>query len=194
MANEIAALRTAWEETKAAWETDYKKTVKDSEDQKKEFGTALGQTKEKLAKIDETIVNYEKKWEEYQASQKAKEALIKALEDSILELKRLPNGDRNKNSEIKAELAKFYSEEKAFSRFIRSGEERMKEPELKALATDADTQGGFLMSPNMIGTMVELNVLYSPIRQVANVVTILDWRRARGPEGGIDGIRGWMGQ
>lgn len=195
MANEIAALKTAWEETKSAFDGDFKKVVSQLDLQKKEYGDGLGQTKEKIANIEKVFGDYEKKWEEFAAQKKASEAAVKALEDSVLELKRLPTGDRNKHPEIKSELAKFYSEEKAFAKFIRSGEERMKEPDIKALATDADTQGGFLMSPNMIGTMVELNVLYSPIRQVANVLTISTGDALEIPkEGSTVFSAGWVGE
>ena len=177
---EVKDLKKAWEDTKNLLENEFKAAVKTGEAERKKFGEELGQTKEKHAKMELTIQTYEKAWEEKKAKDAALEAKAAAIEaklaiaeSAILELKRLPAGGKTQGrTSLRPELKKFFSEEKAFSKFMATGEEWMSQDERKALATDSDVSGGFLTTEEMANTIIELNVLYSPIRQVADVMTI----------------------
>lgn len=170
--SETAELRKAWEEAKHLVESEFKVAVAQGKEETKSLGTQLGLTKEKLDKMEGAFQAYEKRWEEHNAKTVAAEQKAAQLEAAIAELRRPLNGTADGKPATPEELKKFYSDSKSFSRFMRIGEEKMKEVELKGLATDSDAAGGFLVPDNMAQTMIELNVLYSPIRQVADVLTI----------------------
>lgn len=170
--SETAELKKAWEDTKTVWENEFKKAALTAADEKKSFGQELGLTKEKLVRMEEVIAKYDLKWEEKRAKEAAMEAKAAALEAAILDLK-LPRSPGGKSEmDVRPELRKFFSESKSFDRFLKVGEEKMAEAETKGLATDSSTAGGFLLPTEMSSTMIELNVLYSPIRQIADVMTI----------------------
>jgi len=168
----IQGLRDSYDETKRAFDNDFKKLAKRQDDEKSEYGVALGQTKESLAKIEVSINKYEDLWQKQIAKEQEVLAKQKLLEEEILTLKRVGAGVKSGGKEISPEFAKFYSEAKNFSKMIRVGEERMNGEEVKALATDTQAGGGFLVPQNMANTIIRLNVLYSPVRSVADVMTI----------------------
>ncbi len=61
---------------------------------------------------------------------------------------------------------------KAFSGYIRKNSAGSSETELKSLLSGSDLDGGFAVTPDMSGNIVKLIYETSPMRQVANVVTI----------------------
>lgn len=164
-------LRKAWEEAKHLVESEFKVAVAQGKEESKKLGDQLGLTKEKLAKMEDAFQVYEKAWEEHRAKQVAQEQKAAAMEAAIAELRR-PLAGAATGKEMPEELKKFYSERKAFNKFLRIGEEKMQDAEVKALATDSDVAGGFLVPEEMMTTVIELNVLYSPVRQVADVISI----------------------
>ncbi len=64
------------------------------------------------------------------------------------------------------------AEEKAFDRYVRKGERGMSDAELKTLATDNDTEGGFMVPAPMRGRLIELLREASPVRAEVSVETI----------------------
>lgn len=60
----------------------------------------------------------------------------------------------------------------AFLKYLRKGEQKMDEVELKALSVDSNTDGGFLVRPELASRIVEKIFETSPLRQLGSVVTI----------------------
>lgn len=63
-------------------------------------------------------------------------------------------------------------ETKAFCQYARKGEKGMSPEETKALVTDSDPDGGYLMPTNMATRIIQRLEEVSPIRELADVVTI----------------------
>jgi HK97 family phage major capsid protein len=70
--------------------------------------------------------------------------------------------DGDKNAEHKA----------AFLKFLRKGEQGLTDAEKKFMATDSDSDGGFLVMPEQSSEIVKKVFESSPMRQVASVQTI----------------------
>lgn len=66
----------------------------------------------------------------------------------------------------------FASYEKALKSWMRNGDNALEAAELKALSVGSDPDGGYTVTPDMSGRMVEKLFETSPIRQVASVQTI----------------------
>lgn len=70
-------------------------------------------------------------------------------------------------------------EQKAFVQYLRRGAEHMPAEEAKALEVSTDTAGGYTVVPQVQNSIVEYLIEYSPIRTVANVVSLssnqLEW-------------------
>jgi len=61
---------------------------------------------------------------------------------------------------------------KAFDAYLRKGRERITPDEVKALATDSDSDGGYLVNPTVNSQIIGLITEMSPIRSYADVQTI----------------------
>ena len=60
----------------------------------------------------------------------------------------------------------------AFNKFLRKGDDRMSPEELKALSVGSDPDGGYLVLPQMSSEIVKKVYESSPMRQLADVITI----------------------
>jgi len=170
---DIKELKDSFDEIKNLFESEFKAAVEKGDVERKKVGDQLGQTKEKLAKMEETFSKHDKLWDTYKAEKAAQEAKMKALEELLAEGLRPPaSGEAKADEEIHESLKPYFSENKHWNKFLRKGEERLTPDEFKSLATDNAASGGFLMPYNQAQQVIELNVLSSPIRQIASVETI----------------------
>lgn len=161
-------LKTIYEDMRRTWE-QFKGELDGANAERKTFGDQLGQTKEKLAKM---------------------EAHFQALEDgqkSILETKQIQDQLKKDAEEFKEFMARQTrpgrepspsntetrkgSDAKAFSAWLRKGEYLSPE-EIKGLATDSDSAGGYLLPVNLLNQIIELNVLLSPVRPICTTQMI----------------------
>jgi len=78
------------------------------------------------------------------------------------------------------------AEMKAWAKFIRKGEEKMVPEELKSLATDSDTDGGFTVPAPQEAAMVTLLRQVSSVESVATVTTIGSGNALKIPKEGSD--------
>lgn len=84
-------------------------------------------------------------------------------------------------------------EVKAFTSWLRKG--IVAPDEAKALATDDQTDGGYLVPSQMRSTIIELLAEYSPIRSLASVETISLGNTLKIPkEGATAFAAGWVGE
>jgi HK97 family phage major capsid protein len=193
--SDIKELKDSFEKVKNLYETEFKSAVLKGQEESRRVGDQLGTTKEKLAAMEVTISKYDAEWEKHRGEKAALEAKVKALEAFAADQTRPKAEVKDPMNSVKPEMQKFYSDIKAFSNFIHVGEERMTNEEHKALATDADTTGGYLMPINMATQMIELNVLSSPIRQIASVETISQGDNLEIPsEGSTVFATGWTSE
>lgn len=164
----LKELRDSFDEIKTLFETEFKDAVEKGSAEQKKFGAQLGQTQEKLSKMEERFTAYDEQWEKKRAEEAAHEAKVKALEELVKGIARPAGGetkDAKARENLHPSLLRFFSEEKDWDLFVRKGE-------TKSLATDSDAAGGYLMPLNRAQSIIELNVLSSPIRQIANVQNI----------------------
>lgn len=100
------------------------------------------------------------------------------LQAEILELKRKAIFSGNGEKQEAPELVEYKA---AFGEYLRKGGRALeqnlealhaKAVEAKALATNSEADGGFTVLPQMEQSLIELTVLVSPVRQVAEVMTI----------------------
>lgn len=111
-------------------------------------GHNAGDREEKLANIEKAM------------DQKSKE-----IEELKTAVNRMNQGgdDGKQGGEI---------EKKAFASYMRSGEKKLSEAELKALAVGSDPDGGYLVRPEVSAEITKKIFESSPVRQFADVVTI----------------------
>lgn len=111
-----------------------------------------------VERVNAAITATEAKMAEEKAAREALEvklARMEQLERAVVESKDGPT-----------------AEMKAFDRYFRKGEKGMSEAELKSLATDNDTEGGFMVPAPMRGAIITLLREFSPVRAEATVETI----------------------
>lgn len=84
---------------------------------------------------------------------------------------------------------------KAFGAYFRKGEKSMAEAEFKALATDSDPDGGYLMPRNVRAGIIEKLVEFSPVRALASIETIGGGDNLEVPkEGSVNFDDGWVSE
>jgi len=170
---EYRELKTSFDDIKNLFETQFKTAVEKGETERKEFGDQLGLTKEALAKMEARFVKHDEANEKWQGEKKEHEERTKALEEALSKLQRPAKGSPEGESKgLDPSLAKCFSGEDHWGKFIRRGDEKMHVDESKSLATSDDSSGGFFLPQNRAAGIIELNVLISPIRQLASVETI----------------------
>jgi HK97 family phage major capsid protein len=84
---------------------------------------------------------------------------------------------------------------KAFSRYTRKGQGVLTPDELKLLSYGDDTQGGYLVPPERASTILEILIQFSPIRELANVVTMTSgnsWEQPK--EGPLRFLAQWVSE
>lgn len=96
-----------------------------------------------------------------------------ALEKEIAEMKtvmnRLNQGGTEGNGAKKGDSPE---EKAAFLKFLRKGEDRLSDAELKSLSVDSQSDGGFLVRPELADKIVTKMFETTPMRMLADVVSI----------------------
>lgn len=128
-----------------------------------EMKSVFEQFKEKHSQLETEVKRYG------EASQETKDVLDR-LNDRLDELEtkmsRPTLGSNMQTGQVETE------HEKAFNAYLRKGERGLSADELKALSTDSDPDGGYMVPTQRANSIIEKLVEYSPIRMLANVVTI----------------------
>lgn len=157
------------------WKNEFVPVVERQETEIKKYGKELAETKSQLEKINEALSDLEAK---------AKTAYQEGERRS----------DEEKQLEIKARAFK-----KAM--FTRHGESGLDDVELKALRSDSDPDGGYLVNENFSNMITEKVYQTSPIMSVAEVITIssgdsfkLPVENADFSDGGIIGQTGTLSE
>lgn len=127
-------------------------------------------------KADDTLVR-----EQIDRINNAIDDIQKKATDEILEIKRQAIFSAANASEQKAKPPELVAYEKKFKEYLRKGGRNLEQElenlhvqaiEAKALVTNSEADGGYTVLPQMEQTFIELSLLISPVRQVANVVNI----------------------
>jgi HK97 family phage major capsid protein len=128
-----------------------------------EMKSVFEQFKEKHSQLETEVKRYG------EASQETKDVLDR-LNDRLDELEtkisRPTLGSQVETAQAETE------HEKAFNAYLRKGERGLTADELKALSTDSDPDGGYMVPTQRANSIIEKLVEFSPIRMLANVVTI----------------------
>lgn len=129
---------------------------------------------EKVDKINEAISDLEAKSVELErkAARKSKEQerLDVDLETKARQFSATLTQKRGRVVEINTE--EFVAYEKAMNKWMRGDKDCLDADELKALSVGSDPDGGFTVTPDMSGRIVEKLFETSPMRQVASVQAI----------------------
>lgn len=84
---------------------------------------------------------------------------------------------------------------KSFLEYARKGEKGMSLESIKSLATDSDPDGGYLMPMNMVNTVINKLIQFSPIRELATTITISQGDTVEIPaEDSTDFSGGWVAE
>lgn len=170
----------------------FKGTMKDIDAEVKKLGSADGVLTDKLAKVEAAL-------DKAVESKAALEAAIEAEKKHVDEIEKRLNkeGIKGSGDGAKAELelktfnnmlataaadrkvafepldAKGFGEYKAaFNHFMREGEKRLSNDEVKTLSVGSDPDGGYWVTPDMSGSVVKKVFETSQVRQEASVITI----------------------
>lgn len=82
-----------------------------------------------------------------------------------------------------------------YQHWLRKGEKDLSDLELKALAADTDNQGGYLIPAMRAKTMIKKLIEFSPIRELASVISISAGDVYEEPsEGATDFAAAWVGE
>lgn len=139
----------------------FKETNDQVQAEVKQYGTAAGELKEKLEKI---------------------QAQLDAIEVKSQRVNTAPGegGDVPQTAEVKSMME-----------YMRKGIV----PETKALSTDSDPDGGYMIPEQMESTIIARIRDFSPVRQVASKSTISTGNALKIPrEGNADFEAGWVGE
>lgn len=115
----------------------------------KKNGSAAGDLEEKVAKANEHIGTLEKQIEQLNAA-----------------IARKANGGKDLEPELTAEQKASKEQKEALTAYLRKGIES------KALSTDSDEDGGFLVNPEMSSEIVKKIFESTPMRELASVQVI----------------------
>lgn len=138
-----------------------------AEEQRK-YGEMLGETKAKVDAINDRIDQLDVK------------------------LQRVPSGATADNGDDSQQDREYKT---AFNKYFRKGEKALNEVEYKALATDADPDGGFLLPRNVRAGIIERLVEISPVRALASIETIGIGDSLDVPKEGTTNFDwGWVGE
>lgn len=176
------------DEMKSAFEK-FKETHAAQEAEYKKLGESTAETDTQLKKLNARLDEVEVK---------AQRARIRPSLDRI-------------DDEIREERAQGRSEErKAFSKFVRRGDKRLSNDEIKMLSslkyldpdsaefkdldTDADTEGGVFVPHQLANRVIQKLILVSPFRAVANVEVISTGALEIPKEGATNFAGGWVGE
>lgn len=122
----------------------------------------------RFEKVTQDLAAMGEKMQKMQDDKKAADELIEKMQAAMA---RTPGGDKAKNEELIAKHGQM------FDRFLRDGTfpEGVKLTEggleIRALSTESDPDGGFLVRPEFANFIISRIFETSPLRQVANVMT-----------------------
>lgn len=154
--DDIKEFKKSVEKIGNSWE-QFKETDKQREAEIKKHGKALGETEEKLAKIQKDL--------------DAGLEMKKRLDDLEVAMKRGGGSSDEKESKARElELEVKAAEDAYLRRGDRSGMDAVIEK--KAMSVNSDPDGGYLVTPDTSGRVQKRIYETSPIRQYATVVTI----------------------
>lgn len=191
---DVSEIKTLIEDQGKAFEA-YKTTLD-------ELKSADGVTEEKLTRIEKSL-------DDAVEAKAAIEAKLDAerKEREALELRLSRNGDKASN-DLAVEAKAFnlslpkgssvndegYAEYKAaFGQFLRKNEQLLSADEKKAMSVGSDPDGGYLVTPDTSGRIATKVYETSPIRQIANVITI-STDALEGLEDLDEAAAGWVGE
>lgn len=127
--------------------------------------------------------------EEIARIEKSMDDGIEALTAEITALKRTNRGDAGETK-----TADQIAHQKAFVAFLRKGiDTNLSEIEAKALSVGSDPDGGYFVTPDTNGRMVEKIYESSPIRQIASV-QVISSDKLEGREDLNEAEAGWVGE
>lgn len=129
---------------------------------------------EKIDKINEHITELETKSSdlEKEIARKRKET---DREDVDIEFKAAQFADivsKKRNRPVDVDVKLYTTYTKALNKYMREGQDALDMDERKALSVGSDPDGGFTVTPDMSGRIVEKMFETSPMRQVASVQAI----------------------
>lgn len=160
-------------------------------DNTKALADKVGQAYEELKAVAEKQDGEIKAFGETVAETKAEfERVEKELDAKIAALETAKNRAGGAGGDDQPDEAKA-----AFELMVRKGERGLTPEQAKALATDVDSDGGFLVPETMqAGIVTRLREL-SPVRALANVVTLSQGDTLKVPrEGATDASAGWVSE
>lgn len=159
---------------------DLGRTVKEFRDQHDQRLAELEKSKddpllkEQVDKINDRISEIEKQKAdlERKMARKQMEADREAVDIELKakQFSQVVSKKRSENIELNAEQFKEY--ERALNKFMRKGVEMLTADEHKALSVGVDPDGGYTVTPDMSGRIVEKLFETSPMRTVASVQSI----------------------
>lgn len=198
MPSENQELKELIEKQGTAWES----FRKENDIAIKKGETGLAEHKEKLDKIGKELDDIGKSLDE-QAKKMAAISLegqqdSKSVEKQANELKELNNlraavaGSKGRSVEpLKPEDLKAYNE--AVEHWMRSGKESMSVEQAKAMSVGSDPDGGYFVTPDTTGRLVQRLYETSNVRAVASQQTI-STDRLEGFNDLQEGSAGWVGE
>lgn len=198
MASEQTELKELLDAQGKAWES----FKKENDAALKKGEASLGEQKEKLDKISKELDELSKSIDD-QAKKMAAMALegqvdAKAAEKQANELKELNNlrlavaGSKGRSVDpLKPEDLKAYNE--AVEAWMRSGKESMSAEQAKAMSVGSDPDGGYFVTPDTAGRLVQRLYETSNVRAVASQQTI-STDRLEGFNDLQEGQAGWVGE
>lgn len=150
---------TAVEELKSTWEGHFKPLAARIEAEEKARGEASAETKAAIEKVNDALDAIEVRWQKMTLEQRAPSEKLAPFVKQFWAAHGKP--------EISFEEAKAHAD--ALWKYVRKG--AVSPDEQKALIEGDDPQAGFLAPPQFINEMLKGVVEWSPIREIARVVT-----------------------
>jgi HK97 family phage major capsid protein len=190
--------------------TEIKSLIEDQGKAFSAFKETLDEMKGKDAVTEEKMARIEKSLDD---AVEAKAALEKRIETERkeredLELRLSKKGNSAQGEKIAKELLEFKSAlpkgaeideegyaayKSAFGAFLRKNDKLLTQEQTKAMSVGSDPDGGYLVTPDTSGRIVTKVYETSPMRQLANVVSI-STDKLEGIEDLDEAAAGWVGE
>ncbi|AUN23759.1 hypothetical protein RSJ21_00205 (plasmid) [Clostridium botulinum] len=150
----------------------------------------MADTKDMIHEINNTFEHL-KEAVEKKASAEEINRIQDSLDEIELKMQRVSFGSHETKQEMTKEDMEYKS---AFDSYARTGvvNETL---EKKAMSTDSNPDGGYLVTPTMANKIIERVREISPIRQIANIETISNSNAYKVPKENNDDFNaGWVGE
>lgn len=157
---------------------EFKKTNDERLAQIEAKGAADPVTKEKLAKIEETMTKSQERLDAYELSQKRQARVVTDPDGNSVDLDakalKWAQGIAKKRGTTVQEFGadEMDAYKAAFESYIRGDERKMNAEEFKALSVGSDPDGGYTVHPDMSGRVVKKVFETSPMRAYASIQSI----------------------